>query len=417
MTSPIESPSPVERRIRPVNVLKTADAVGAEMPSVAESRALILDAIGPAPRMVFVRGVGNVGDELIWAGTRDLLRGHVYREIAIDDIVREGGDLALITGGGAWSRAYNEYMPELLAIAEERFERVIVLPSTFDVSVPRVRAALSASGATVFAREPRSFAAISGLCEARLAHDCAFFAELPQLPRGSGTLRAFRTDAERSGRVALPDDNDDISATATSLDDWLARIAAHELVETDRAHVAIAAALLGLRVRYAECDYFKVGAIAQSSLDEFDVAPLGPTAPARGDGAPTPTTDAPPISTAAELPFLAPRVTQLEALVEAWRAGRLPDEELAPLLPELRDADGLLDRERADLLMAALDSRGKTWLLTRWLRGELEAIFPTDSPDDELIALRQRSERLTAIENGGWWRLRGRLRRLLGRDR
>lgn len=386
-----------------------------QMPTVDESRKLILGEIGPAPRMVFVRGVGNLGDELIWAGTRDLLRGHVYREIAIDDVVHEDGELALIAGGGAWSRSYNEYMPELLAIAEERFERVIVLPSTFDVSVPRVREALTATRATVFAREPQSLAAISELCDARLAHDCAFFHELPRFPDGSGTLHAFRTDAE-SGGGELPPDNDDISATAASLDDWLSRIAAHQQVHTDRAHVAIAAALLDRGVRYADGNYFKVAAIAESSLAGLDVAPLdGAPATSNGDASKTAGT-ARPIVPTVSLPFLAPRVSRLEELIEAWRDDRLPDATLAPLLPELCDADGLLDRKRADLLMAALDSRGRTWLLTRWLRGELSALFP---PEGELAMLRERSDRLAAIEDGGWWKLRQRLlplRRIVKRD-
>lgn len=393
-----------------MSALNSTGTTGTRMPSVAESRELILREIGPAPRMVFVRGEGNVGDELIWAGTRQLLRGHIYREIGLDDIVHEDGELAVITGGGAWSRSYNEYMPELLEIAEARFERVIVLPSSFDVTVPRVRDALSKTGATVFAREPRSLVAISELCDARLAHDCAFFHEMPQFAGGSGTLNAFRTDAERGGGIALPAGNEDISATADSLEDWLAQIAAHERVHTDRAHVMIAAALLGRSVRYADGNYFKVSAIAESSLGGLDVAPLDTSpAPSRAAGTEPP---ARPIVAAMKLQYLAPRVSQLEELLGRWREDSLPDEALAPLMPSLCDAEGQLDRERADLLMAALDSRGKTWLLTRWLRGELEPVFPAQG---ELAVLRERSERLAAIESGGWWRLRGRLRRAIGK--
>lgn len=46
--------------------------------------------------------------------------------------------------------------------------------------------------------------------------------------------------------------------------------------------------------------------------------------------------------------------------------------------------------------------------------GRLEARKPIDNAD--LENLRQRSVTLTAIESGGWWKLRGRLRRLIGKS-
>lgn len=240
-----------------------------------ESRRALLDAIGPAPEMTLIRPFGNYGDELIWSGTRELLRGHVYREIGIDQIASANGELAVISGGGAWSRRYNEMMPEALAIAELRFERVIVLPSSFEVSEDRVRAALEKSNATVFARERESFEQIRGLCRARLAHDCAFFADYSSYgASGEGELNAFRVDDERLGVRAIPSDNVDISDGAESLDDWLRTIERHAVVNTDRAHVMIAAAMLGKEVRYAPSSYFKVEAIAEYALGDFNVRPI-----------------------------------------------------------------------------------------------------------------------------------------------
>ena len=243
--------------------------------SVARSRGLLLDEIGAGSELTFVRGLGNRGDELIWAGTRELLSGHVYREIGLEDLAAATGEVALLTGGGAFSRAYCEYMPEALAVAELRFDRVIVLPSSFDVGADRVRAALRATRATVFAREPESYRRIVGLCDARLAHDCAFFFDFsPYRSAGSGVLHAFRTDRERSGELAIPDDNDDISATCAALEDWLAAIERHALVRTDRAHVMVAAALMGKQVEYGSCSYFKVDALAAGSLADFPVRRL-----------------------------------------------------------------------------------------------------------------------------------------------
>lgn len=243
--------------------------------AIDESRRALLDAIGPAPEMTLIRPFGNYGDELIWAGTRELLRGHVYREIGIDQLASASGELALISGGGAWSRRYNEMMPEALAIAELRFERVIVLPSSFEVSEDRVRFALEKSNATIFARERESFEQIRGLCRARLAHDCAFFADYSGYGSpGEGELNAFRMDGERLGDRELPADNVDISDYADSLDDWLRAIERHAVVNTDRAHVMIAAAMLGKKVRYSPSSYFKVEAIAEFALGGFNVEPI-----------------------------------------------------------------------------------------------------------------------------------------------
>lgn len=244
------------------------------MPRIAQSRARLLAEIGPAPDVTFIRTTGNVGDQLIWAGTRNLLRDHVYREISVDDVAFASGELALISGGGAWTRRYVDYLPELLAIAELRFERVIVLPSSFEVAEDRVREALSATSAKVFARELESYRQISGICDADLAHDCAFFADLSRYARieGAGELNVFRVDDESSGMIDPPTGNSDISESAVSIDDWLATIAAHRTINTDRAHVMIAGALLGKRVQYLPCSYFKVDAIAESCLTDLDVS-------------------------------------------------------------------------------------------------------------------------------------------------
>ncbi len=252
-----------------------ASSPGRAFPSVEESRQRILGAIGQAPDLTFIRGLGNIGDEFILAGTRELLSGHIYREIPLNELPGASGELAVLTGGGAWSRAYNEYMPEALAIAEQRFERVIVLPSTFEIAEPRVRAALERSDALFFARELESLGQISELCCSELAHDCAFFTDLSAFDStGSGELNAFRTDHESGGQFEAAAGSEDISATANSLEDWLGTIERHAVVNTDRAHVMIAAARLGKKVRYREGSYFKLGAIAQSSLAEYDVAPM-----------------------------------------------------------------------------------------------------------------------------------------------
>jgi GT2 family glycosyltransferase len=201
-----------------------------------------------------------------------MLAERIYREIDLDSLCSASGHTIVLAGGGAFSRDYHELMPRALAVAGERFERVIVLPSSFDPGEDVVREALSKTKATVFAREPESYRRIASLCDARLAHDCAFFFDYePYRQRGRGTLNAFRTDREGLPGRLLPADNDDISVSADGLDQWLLRIAQHALVRTDRAHVMIAAALLGKQVEYAPSNYHKLEAIARYALADYPV--------------------------------------------------------------------------------------------------------------------------------------------------
>jgi GT2 family glycosyltransferase/exopolysaccharide biosynthesis predicted pyruvyltransferase EpsI len=243
--------------------------------AIETSRRLILKQLDDPPDLTFVRGVGNRGDDLIWAGTRQLLAEKAYREVDLDGLCATSGHTVLLSGGGAFCRSYHEVMPRALAVADLRFERVIVLPSSFDPSEDDVREALSHTRATIFARERESYERIASLCEAQLAHDCAFFFDFePYRKPGHGVLNAFRTDRERTVGQVLPEDNEDISVTASSLEQWLETIADHELVRTDRAHVMIAAAMLGKRVEFAPGSYHKIAGIAQYALSDYPVTRL-----------------------------------------------------------------------------------------------------------------------------------------------
>jgi GT2 family glycosyltransferase len=266
----------------------TLAAVTAESHSaaVAQSRCALLDAIGDGSELTLVTGPGNMGDELIRAGTERLLEGHIFHEVALDELPCRSGDTVLLPGSGAFCRPYHEWMPRALAIAELRFDHVIVLPSSFDVGEDSVRESLRRTSATVFAREPESLRRIEGLCRARPAHDCAFFFDFSGLRApGQGTLNAFRTDHEATTGELIVDGNDDISVTAASLEAWLAEIARHALVRTDRAHVMIAAAMMGKVVEFAPSSYHKLAAIAGDSLRGFPVRQIAaPRRPPRGKG-------------------------------------------------------------------------------------------------------------------------------------
>jgi exopolysaccharide biosynthesis predicted pyruvyltransferase EpsI len=165
---------------------------------------------------------------------------------------------------------------EHLPLIENKFKRVIIMPSSFDVSVPSVRATLAATKALVFARERESFNGICRLCNANIAYDCAFYFDYrPYLRHGEGCLASFRIDKE-AVRSVIPEGNNDISRSCSSLDEWLWTIARHAVVKTDRAHVMIAAALLGKVVEYRTSSYHKVPAIADYALKSFPVRRIEP---------------------------------------------------------------------------------------------------------------------------------------------
>lgn len=240
------------------------------------SRQKILRAIGDARDVTFLRIWGNIGDQLIYAGARQLLSEIPYVERSVRDLTQISGHTALLAGGGGWCGSYHE-VPQFLELAEQRFERVIVLPSSFDMSVEAVKRSIARSHALIFAREEISYEQVRNLCRAELAHDTAFFFDFtPYRRHGHGTLTAFRTDPEARSH-SVPVGNNDISASCESLDQWLWTIARHELVLTDRAHVMIAGAMLGKEVRYRVSNYHKVQAIVDFALKRFPVYPIPET--------------------------------------------------------------------------------------------------------------------------------------------
>jgi exopolysaccharide biosynthesis predicted pyruvyltransferase EpsI len=243
--------------------------------AVQESRDVLLRAIGEPEDLTFIRLYGNIGDELIYAGTRQLLARRFYKEVSVRNLSGVSGHTAVVAGGGCWCGPYHDVAAHLPLI-ESNFKRVIIMPSSFDVSVPFVRATLAATKALVFARERASFNDICGLCNANIAYDCAFYFDYrPYLRHGEGCLEAFRIDEESVGSV-IPKGNNDISRSCFSLDEWLWTIARHADVKTDRAHVMIAAALLGKTVDYRTSSYHKVPAIADYALRSFPVRRIEP---------------------------------------------------------------------------------------------------------------------------------------------
>jgi hypothetical protein len=231
----------------------------------------LLGALAGAGDITVIRNPGNMGDHLIHAGMRRLLKGVDYREVSLWKIEGERGEVAILSGSGAWCKAHQHLPPNLPQI-ENQFERVIIFPTSFDTAVKGVSEVLSRTRALVFAREFSSYEQIRHLCRSDVAHDTAFFFdfELHRRP-GRGTLVAFRTDGEAL-TPAVPPGNRDIAVACESLDEFLWTIARHEVVMTDRAHVMIAAALLGKEVHFSASNYHKVEALAASSLQSYSIS-------------------------------------------------------------------------------------------------------------------------------------------------
>lgn len=221
----------------------------------------------PAPMLLLTDLPGNAGDRLIWAGTRRLLEDFwiPFGEVSVPD-ARDGaggGGTLVVPGSGAWVRQWHEWLPDLVDAAAERFERVVVLPSQYDPTIPIVRRALSHPNVFAFARETTSYRAIKDVGRAVLAFDPALYAWSFDLSAErtadwihEPTLISLRTDSgsrlHESGLRIDPSRNTDISEEARDLEDFVQRIRRSRRVVTDRLHVVVAGIMSGIPVDYVD---------------------------------------------------------------------------------------------------------------------------------------------------------------------
>jgi hypothetical protein len=168
-------------------------------------------------------------------------------------------------------------LPRLLAGVAPRFSEVVVLPSSFDLTEPHVRAfAESWDGKyTVFCRELVSFDALRAAGAKPkallLGHDLAFHADLSAWAARPAQGRAglFRHDNE-AGFGRLPRDfgmcADASHGTDREPEKLLDFVAQFAEIHTDRCHGAITAAMMGRKVVFYRNSYFKNQAIYDHSL-------------------------------------------------------------------------------------------------------------------------------------------------------
>jgi len=214
---------------------------------------------------------GNWGDGLINEGTQ---RFFSYFDIpfktirSLEDLrwpfIRD--KLFVYGGGGAWC-SYWRQGPDKVVRATKKFRRVIVMPSTYEGSY-------DIPGTTLYCRD--RFQSLSNNRHAKFCHDMAFFINALESTdgnkNGNGIGHFFRTDKESAGEIDIPKSNIDLSLKGsheTVASGFFEQLLPYEIIETDRLHVAIAACLLGKKVKIYPGGYFKNEAVYHSTLKEF----------------------------------------------------------------------------------------------------------------------------------------------------
>lgn len=253
--------------------------VSHDVPVVIEQEH-VLDLVARLGSFRYLTWPGNLGDALIRFSTQ-----RAFRDSALDSNGADRSDAIVFSGGGNLIPLYNSR--RLLDEAADQ-RHVLVLPHTMRgvAALFRDRPHLRA-----IARERESWQHLvdGGVPANRvlLSHDAAFWLEpwvKAQAWRSStGTLMAFREDAESTGRfsefadvnfdisqssVSTWTDPDETSRAATMFLEFLSRF---DTIVTDRLHVAIGAALLGRECLLFANSYGKNRAIYEMSLrDRFE---------------------------------------------------------------------------------------------------------------------------------------------------
>lgn len=171
-------------------------------------------------------------------------------------------------------------MAEQLPLIEAKYDKVIVLPSSFQMT-EKIDSTIRASIKTTFcAREIISYNLIRHYCQPSvLMHDMAFHYDFSPYRKWNGNgngagdrvLNSYRKDEERDKTMVLPIINEDTSRMYATIEGWLTHLSEYDTIKTDRAHVMIAGAMLGKMVLYRPSNYHKVPAIADFSLKGLPV--------------------------------------------------------------------------------------------------------------------------------------------------
>lgn len=217
---------------------------------------------------------GNRGDGLIYLGARRLLdRYNVkYKEFQSPEEV--SGKVLFVYGCGGYCKFFCS-MPKRIAPYLDRFEKIYILPSSFDCDHKPVLDFISTlkENVYVFCRERYSYEQVLKHIPHKdnvfLDKDTAFHADYSAYTdKGEGVLRAFRKDHEGKGRGL--DTEKDISLGPHYECEIMREIVSrYEEVHTDRAHVSITAAMMGKKTFIYPNNYHKLKGIYEYSLSHL----------------------------------------------------------------------------------------------------------------------------------------------------
>jgi len=235
-------------------------------------------------RVQYVANHGNAGDAIIAQATAGIVErlGLILDDDANTVLVGGGGNLVPFQHCGSLMEKINKIPAD---------KSVVMLPCSLDGSYPAELKKVSQfhPSFTVLCREEVTFrlAVNAGLNAVRCS-DVAFTLDLPKfsIPIGGNHLTAFRGDSESADRVRLGTlnrlgKNQDLSLmfeqrwwtldekteeVAMAFVSFLLKFAS---VDTDRLHVAIISARLGLYVRFWPNGYHKNEGVFVASLTEF----------------------------------------------------------------------------------------------------------------------------------------------------
>ena len=240
--------------------------------------------------VVYITNPGNAGDNLIGQGTLQLMDtvGVRYQFGHCNSVYRN--KTLLYAGGGNFVPMYTHFKHFLANNVASN--QIVLLPHTIYGNESIIKSL--PDSVVIVCREPVSYAHVHKLITNKrnvlLAHDMAFHVNLEKLevvpipPREEAedrckTLHAYRLDVEYNPSINPPKDNIDVSNLFCSGTDSIALLESvskdlldfvnmYDVVETNRLHVAIGAALLGKRVRFHNNSYYKCRAIYDFSLKD-----------------------------------------------------------------------------------------------------------------------------------------------------
>ena len=324
----------------------------------------------------FFPSPGNAGDGLIAYASYEMFRRYNISVTPRRQEETVDADLVLAGGGGNLVEGRYNQMADIIR-RHPHVERIVLLPHTI-VGFADILAQTH-KNLTVFCREPVSYdlALASGANRDRtfLSQDMALFLADDHFSEffqpGSGTLRALRVDGESAKTVPVGPNNIDLSLSwngdlwgsgrfsmyvAKSLAAYLARYA---LVQTDRMHLAILAALLQKQVHLIPNAYFKSEAVFRHSLEKRfpQLRLIGDHAALEPAGEDTGVLDAElgPRATAFKVVEIGrqPRPERARPLALRKILGRTAKKLLRPDLPQRAHPDALLPNMGTAMLEAA----------------------------------------------------------------